>query len=78
VKKPEELRDEELASVLDIDDGRQLLHVTYGSVLTAKSESGAYVYRDRLYAALRANEEHHYEIVAAHLHKHVQPFANDE
>ena len=73
--KPDEMKDDELSGILDINDGRQLLHVTYGSVLTVKDADGNYRFRDRLYAALRGNEETHYEIVAAHLHKHVAPFA---
>jgi len=73
--RPDELKDEELASILDINDGRQLLHVTYGSVLTARDEKGEYRFRDRIYKALRENEETHYDIVAAHLRKHAAPFA---
>jgi len=72
--KPEEMKDDELSGILDINDGRQLLHVTYGSVLTVKNEAGAYRFRDRLLDALRANEETHYDIVAAHFRKHMAPF----
>ncbi len=32
---PESLSDDRLASLLEVDDGRQVLHVTYGSVLSA-------------------------------------------
>jgi len=73
--RPEALKDGELDGILDINDGRQLLHVTYGSVLTARDEKGAYRFRDRIYKALRENEETHYDIVAAHLRKHAAPFA---
>ena len=76
--RPGEMKDAELAGVLNINDGRQLLHVTYGSVLTVRDSEGNYRFRDRLYHALRANEETHYEIVARHLRKHICPFAIDE
>jgi hypothetical protein len=75
VPKPDQLRDDELQSVLDINDGRQLLHVTYGSVLTAVNPDGTFRFRDRFLQALRDNEDVHYEIVAKHLKRHVDPLA---
>jgi hypothetical protein len=75
VPKPDQLKDDELQSVLDINDGRQLLHVTYGSVLTATNPDGSFRFRDRFLQALRDNEDVHYEIVAKHLKKHVDPLA---
>jgi len=74
VKRPDELADEELPGVLDQFDGRQLLHVTFGSVLTA-SRDGSYVFRDRLYETLRAHEEEHYAALEKHLRRHAAPFA---
>lgn len=74
VAQPDELADEQLAGVLDGNDGRQVLHVTFGSVLTTLDDEGKALFRDRLLNALRANEETHYSIVAAHLRKHVGPF----
>ena len=74
--RPADLKDEELASVLDVNDGRQLLHVTYGSVLTAREDGGAFRFRDRLLAALRDNEEAHYDVICRHFGKHVAPFAD--
>jgi len=76
VPGPDALKDEELGNVLDLFDGRQLLHVTFGSVLTAKDEAGGYRFRDRLLSALKANEEVHYETLKVHLGKHVSPFAD--
>ena len=75
VKRPEELADAELGGVLDGNDGRQLLHVTYGSVLTAQDAKGTSRFRDRLLHALRSNEEVHYRILARHMRRHVGPFA---
>ena len=70
-----QLPDRQLASVLSSNDGRQVLHVTFGSVLTAKDSAGNYRFRDRLLKALASNEDVHYEIVARHLRRHVEPFA---
>ena len=75
VPTPDKLKDDQLAGVLEINDGRQLLHVTYGSVLTVKNADGSYRFRDRMLDALRDNENIHYEIVASHIRRHVTPFA---
>ncbi|MCG3178159.1 MAG: hypothetical protein BIFFINMI_00482 [Phycisphaerae bacterium] len=74
VKRPDELADGELESGLDQFDGRQVLHVTFGSVLTAK-EGGAWKFRDRFMKTLRENEETHYQTVSSHLKRHIDPFA---
>jgi len=68
-----QLEDGELAGVLDVFDGRQVLHVTYGSVLT-EEQAGQSVFRDRILDALKRHEETHYEIVVRHLRRHAEPF----
>jgi len=74
VPQPNELKDSELMGVLDLFDGRQLLHVTYGSVLQVKNADGSDRFRGRLLGALESHEEEHYAIVRAHIAKHVDPF----
>lgn len=74
VPSPESLPDDQLPNVLDQFQAREVLHVTFGSVLTAE-ESGKPRFKDRLMAALESNEEVHYEAVRAHIEKHVRPFA---
>jgi hypothetical protein len=74
VPTPDQLADSELARVLDLFDGRQLLHVTFGSVLTARRADGSFRFRDRFYAALQGNEEAHYAALEAHFKKHLTPF----
>ena len=74
VRRPEELSDEELPGLLDEFDARQLLHVTFGSVLTATTD-GLYLFRDEFCDALRAHEEEHYAALEKHLRKHAAPFA---
>lgn len=65
-----EVGDAFLPHLLDQFDARQVLHVTYGSVLS--EESG---FRQRLYEVLRRDEEAHYEALTRHLARHVSPFA---
>ena len=66
------LSDDELAGLIDDFHARQALHCTFGSVLTA---DGGKRFRDRIYAALAAGEEAHYANLAAHLGRHLKPFA---
>ncbi len=74
VARPDKLKDGDLPGVLDGDDGRQLLHVTFGSVVTAR-EGGGYVFRERLLMALRAHEDDYYAALEKHLRRHIEPFA---
>jgi hypothetical protein len=67
VPSPESLEDGQLAGVLDLFDGREVLHVTFGSVLDR--------YGDRLLLALAEHEEAHYEALEAHFDRHFEPFA---
>ena len=68
VPAPETLADASLAGVLDQFDARQVLHVTFGSVLT--SERG---YKERLFAGLAAHEEAHYAALERHFERHLDP-----
>jgi hypothetical protein len=75
VSTPDQLADDDLATVLDDFDGREMLHVTFGSVLTVKDSAGDYRFRDRLLDALRADEEAHYAALEAHFDRHIAPFS---
>jgi hypothetical protein len=66
------LSDQQLPASLDDFDTRQMLHVTFGSVLTA---DGGEKFRKRFYAGLEAQEAVHYEVLARHIGRHVAPFA---
>ncbi|MCX7804949.1 MAG: tagaturonate epimerase family protein [Planctomycetota bacterium] len=72
------LPDDRLESVLDSFDGREVLHVTFGSVLTARSPDGSFRFRDRMLDALRREEEKHYLAIERHLSRHVAPFARGQ
>ena len=76
VPAPESLPDEGLSDVLDQFDTRQALHVTFGTVLTARDDDDSYLLRDRLLAALQENEEAHYAAVEAHIARHLRPFSD--
>ena len=71
---PDQLTDPQLASWLDSRDGRQVLHVTFGSVLTAQGPDGTYLFRDRFLSTLRLHEASYYAALAAHFERHIAPF----
>ncbi len=56
------------------DDARQVLHVTFGSVLTAM-EGADWRFRDRLRELLVREEDAHVAVLARHLGRHVRPLA---
>ena len=69
-----DLADGDLAAVLDDFHARQMLHVTFGSVLTMQDEKGTYLFRDRFFAALRSDEEAYYRALETHFDRHLEAF----
>lgn len=63
------------AALLEQFDARQILHVTFGSVLTAHSASEGFLFRDRLMALLRSHPEAYTQALVTHFVSHLQPFA---
>ncbi len=57
--------DHELPALLDQFDARQVLHVTFGSVLDT--------FRPELYAVLNAHETEYYAVIERHFRKHLDP-----
>ena len=66
-----DLGDKELPVLLDNDNSRQVLHVSFGSVLCTRREDGAYLFRDRIYETLEENRELHLGTVQKHIEKHL-------
>lgn len=65
--------DAELPALLDQTDARQVLHVTYGSVLNATNADGSPRFRTRIFDALRRHEDVHFGVIERHLRRHVEP-----
>ncbi len=57
----------ELPALLDQFDARQVLHVTFGSVLDH--------FRNDLYQVLKAHEQDYYRVLEKHFRKHLDPLA---
>jgi tagaturonate epimerase len=68
--KPEAVPDEELPALLECFDERQILHVTFGSVLEEAR------FRDRLLGLLREHPDHYAGGLEKHFLRHLEPFAN--
>ncbi|MDY6876170.1 MAG: tagaturonate epimerase family protein [Chloroflexota bacterium] len=61
------LSETDLPDLLEQFDARQVLHVTFGSVLDQ--------FGDRLLATLRGHEEVYYALLESHFRRHLAPFA---
>jgi len=64
---PDALTDTEFPGLLERFDARQVLHVTFGSVLDR--------FGDRLLATLREHEGVYHKMLRAHFRRHLAPFA---
>ena len=65
------LKDEELPGLFDLDDSRQLTHITYGLILSKRNETASSSYRDRLYRVLRENSEEYALALEKHIGRHL-------
>ena len=66
VQRPEGLGDAELIDVLDQFDGREVLHVTFGSVLER--------FGSELLPVLDGHEDAYYAALKVHFERHLAPF----
>jgi len=69
------VKEAELAGLLEHFHAREILHVTFGSVLKEKNPDGSLRFKDRLFALLRDNPEAYADNLERHFVKHLQPFA---
>jgi hypothetical protein len=63
-----------LTNLLDNFDAREILHVTFGSVLNEKDSNGTYVFFDRLIDLLKKNPELYVQNLEEHFLRHLIPF----
>jgi hypothetical protein len=74
VPESAELADSDLPALFDDEDTRQVLHVTFGRVLTGKTDDGGYLFKNRILTALDEHEAAHYDNLVAHFRRHTAPF----
>jgi hypothetical protein len=65
------LFDDQLVDYLDIDDSRQVLHITYGLILMAKSDDGSWLFRDRIFDVLSEFESEYIMVLEKHIGRHL-------
>jgi len=78
IPKLDELEDQELPSLLDQEDSRQLLHITYGYLLHAKDGNGKPLFRDRFFQILSDYEEDYWSLLEKHIGKHLNSLRVDK
>jgi hypothetical protein len=71
---PQDVRDAELPKLLDQFDAREILHVTFGSVLTEHTADGRPRFFERFMGLLRANSEAYAANLERHFLRHLRPF----
>ncbi len=72
---PEDLPDTAVPVLLDQFDARQILHVTFGSILTAQDPGGRRRFYDRMMEVLHAHPEAYAANLKSHFLRHLHPFA---
>ncbi len=64
IPKPEPIADRDLSQLLDQEDARQLLHITYGFLLKSPL-------KDRIFKTLTEHEEDYWSLLQRHIEKHL-------
>jgi hypothetical protein len=72
---PATLSDDQLPALLDDFHARQVLHVTFGSILTAADSEGSGRFSHRIMAGLRTRAEDYAANLETHFVRHLRPFA---
>lgn len=72
---PDELTDAALPALLEQFDAREILHVTFGSVLKERAADGSLRFYDRLMGLLRQHAEVYAANLERHFIRHLRPFA---
>lgn len=65
------LEDGGLPRLMELDDARQVLHITYGFILQAKKPDGSYIFRDEIYDFLNKHEAEYYKALQKHIGRHL-------
>ena len=73
--EPRAVPDGDLPSLLEDFHARQILHVTFGSVLTARQADGVPLFAGHIRAILQAHPEAYANCLERHFVRHLRPFA---
>ncbi len=65
------MTDADLPKYFDQNDARQLIHITYGLILSRKNEDGSFTFRDSLYKLWREHEQVYTDALVRHIGRHL-------
>jgi len=65
------LEDKDLPDLFKNNDSRQLIHITYGLILSANKEDGTSLFRDRLYKLWHDHRDGYIELLENHIGNHL-------
>ncbi|MCR3906367.1 MAG: tagaturonate epimerase family protein [Tenericutes bacterium] len=68
----DDLKDEELVDLFKQNDARQLIHITYGFILSAKNEQDEYMFKTKLYNLWHQKAEVYAKMLYEHIGKHLE------
>lgn len=68
----DEVKDEDLPNFLNDEDARQVLHVTYGVLLTAKKDNGEFLFKEEFFENIRSLEDEYTKGLEKHITKHLE------
>ena len=68
----ESVSDDQLSDYMNDDAARQLFHVTYGLILTAKDAQDNYVFRDDFFKTLDVHEDDYRAALVYHIGRHIE------
>ena len=74
VHSSDKYTDVQLLDLFNQNDARQVLHVTFGKVLTTKKDDGTSLFKNKICECLKENEEVHYKYLINHFKNHLNPF----
>lgn len=67
-----DLEEAEYRTYLEDDNARQVLHVSYGLLLTAKNEKHEYLFKKDIYNVLEKYEDEYYQLLNKHIGHHLE------
>lgn len=67
----EKLSNDELPELMNLDDSRQVIHITYGLILSALNSDGSNKFKDKIYKLLHKYEDEYYNGLVKHIGRHL-------
>jgi hypothetical protein len=66
------MKDNELPKLFDNNEARQVIHITYGLILSLKNSDGSFVFKDKLYKLWQKHEDEYRKALVCHIGKHLE------